>query len=396
VANFWLCKAENRRDYTPPRFVIIFVAMHKQSRREFFQSSATLLAAPAVLRQAPRRMTTIAGTGVAGIAADGSSADTAPINNPYGVVIGPDGALYWADFGSNRVLRLDLRSRRITVVAGVGTKGHSGDGGTAKVAQLSAPHEVRFDSKGNMFVAERDSHVVRHVDMKTQVITTVAGTGVAGYTGDGGPASGAQLNQPHSIVVDSSDNVLICDINNNRVRKIDAKTGIISTFAGTGENAATPDEGGMLTSAIAAPRSIDIAADGTMYLILRAGNKVLAMNPAQGRLRRIAGTGQLGYEGDGGPAISAKFGAPGSPLNGPKGIALGGNTLYVVDTENHVIRGIDLRAGTISTVAGTGQRGDGPDGDPLMCKMARPHGVFIKGGSIYIGDSENHRIRLLE
>lgn len=370
--------------------------MRNQSRREFLQSSAALLAAPAFLRQAPRRITTIAGTGTAGTAPDGSSTDTTQINNPYGVVIGPDGALYWADFGSNRVLRLDLRAKRITVVAGVGTKGHSGDGGPAKTAELSAPHEVRFDSKGNMFVAERDSHVVRHIDMKTQVITTAAGTGMAGYTGDGGPAKAAQLNQPHSIVLDSADNVLICDINNNRVRKIDAKTGTISTFAGTGTNAATPDEGGMLTSPIAAPRSIEIAPDGTMYLILRAGNKVLAMNPAQGTLKRIAGTGALGYEGDGGPALTAKFGTGTSPLNGPKGIALGGNVLYIVDTENHVIRGIDLRSGIISTLAGTGQRGDGPDGDPMMCKMNRPHGVFISGRSIYIGDSENHRIRVLE
>jgi DNA-binding beta-propeller fold protein YncE len=330
-----------------------------------------------------------------GSAVDGAPAETAQINNPYGVVIGPDGGLYWADFGSNRVLRLDLTAKRVNVIAGTGMKGHVGDGGPAKSAQLSAPHEVRFDSKGNMFVAERDSHVVRRIDMKTQVITTVAGTGVAGYSGDGGPAAQAQLNQPHSIVLDKSDNVLICDINNNRVRKIDARTGIISTFAGTGENAATPDEGGMLTSPIAAPRSIEIASDGTMYLLLRAGNKVIAMNPGQGRLKRIAGTGELGYAGDGGPALNAKFGTPGSALNGPKGIALADNILYIVDTENHAIRAIDLRSGIITSVAGTGQRGDGPDGDPLMCKMARPHGVCIQGRSIYIGDSENHRIRLL-
>jgi sugar lactone lactonase YvrE len=370
--------------------------MHKQSRREFLESSAALLAVPAFLQQAPRRITTIAGTGTAGAAADGASTDTAQLNNPYGVVIGPDGALYVADFGSNRIVRLDLKAKRINVIAGDGTKGHSGDGGPAKSAQLSAPHEVRFDSKGNMWVAERDAHVVRHIDTKTQVITTAAGTGVAGYSGDNGPANAAQLNQPHSIVVDSADNVLICDINNNRVRRIDAKTGIISTFAGTGENAATSDEGGMLTSPLAAPRSIDIAPDGTMYLLLRAGNKVFVMNPAQGRLRRIAGTGELGYEGDGGPALTARFGAPGSPFNGPKGVALGGSVLYISDTENHVIRGLDLRSGIISTVAGTGQRGDGPDGDPRTCKMARPHGVCLSGRNLYIGDSENHRIRLLE
>src|SRR5262245_32182793 len=369
--------------------------MHKQSRREFFLSSAAMLAAPLLVAQTARRITTMVGTGVAEPAADVSSADTAQINNPYGVVFGPDGALYWADFGSNRVLRLDLTAKRVNVIAGTGAKGHAGDGGPAKAAQLSAPHEVRFDSKGNIFVAERDSHVVRYIDMKTLVITTVAGTGVAGYSGEGGPAVQAQLNQPHSIVLDKSDNVLICDINNNRVRRIDARTGVITTFAGTGENAPTPDEGGMLTSPIAAPRSIEIAPDGTMYLLLRAGNKVIAMDPAKGRLRRIAGTGEFGYTGDGGPALSAKFGAPGSAFNGPKGIALFDNTLYIVDTENHAIRAIDLRSGIITTVAGNGQRGDGPDGDPLACKMNRPHGVFIKGKNIYIGDSENHRIRVL-
>jgi NHL repeat len=369
--------------------------MQSQSRREFLQSSAALLTLPSLAPQTARRITTIVGTGVAGTAPDGSPSDKAQINNPYGVVIGPDGALHWADFGSNRVLRLDLSAKRVSVVAGNGTKGHSGDGGPAKAAQLSAPHEVRFDSKGNIFVAERDSHVVRHIDMKTQIIATVAGTGVAGYSGEGGPAVQAQLNQPHSIVLDKSDNVLICDINNNRVRRIDARTGVITTFAGTGENTPTPDEGGMLTSPIAAPRSIEIAPDGTMYLLLRAGNKVIAMDSAQGKLRRIAGTGEFGYTGDGGPALNAKFGAPGSAFNGPKGIALADSILYIADTENHAIRAIDLRSGIISTVAGTGQRGDGPDGDPLACKMARPHGVFIKGRSIYIGDSENHRIRVL-
>ena len=370
--------------------------MCKQSRREFLHSStAAFLAAPLLSVQSARRITTVIGTGVAGTVADGASADTAQINNPYGVVIGPDGALYWADFGSNRVLRLDLAARRVTVIAGNGTKGHSGDGGPAKAAQLSAPHEVRFDSKGNIFVAERDSHVVSHIDMKTQVITTVSGTGVRGYSGDGGPAAQAQLNQPHSIVLDKSDNVFICDINNHRVRKIDARSGVITTFAGTGQNAPTPDDGALLTSPIAAPRSIEIAPDGTMYLLLRAGNKVIAMDPAQGRLRRIAGTGEFGYTGDGGPALNAKFGAPGSAFNGPKGIALADSVLYIVDTENHAIRAIDLRSGIISTVAGTGQRGDGPDGDPLACRMARPHGVFIQGRSIYIGDSENHRIRVL-
>jgi len=334
---------------------------------------------------------------MAGTAGDGDSADRAPINNPYGLVIGPDGALYWADFGSNRVLRLDMRTRIVSVIAGNGTKGHSGDGGSAKAAQLSAPHEVRFDSKGDMFIAERDSHVVRRVDMKSQMITTFAGTGVAGYSGDGGAANQAQLAQPHSIALDRSDNVFICDIVNNRVRRVDPRTGIINTFAGTGEAKPTPEEGGLLDSPTRGPRSIEFAPDGSMYLILREGNVVYTIDSARGRLKRLAGTGELGYAGDGGPAISAKFGAPGNPLNGPKGVAYSADgSLYISDTENHAIRRIDLRSGIISTVLGTGQRGDGPDGDPKTCKLARPHGVFITGKTVYIGDSENHRIRVME
>src|SRR5262245_26504146 len=164
----------------------------QQTRRDFIQSTAALMLAP-MLPQSPARMTTIAGTGTAGTAADGEPASRALINNPFGLVIGPDGALYWADFGSNRVLRLDLRTRTINVIAGNGTKGYSGDGGPAKSGELSAPHEVRFDSKGNIYVAERDSHVVRYIDMKSGMISTAAGTGVRGYSGDDGPANQAQL-----------------------------------------------------------------------------------------------------------------------------------------------------------------------------------------------------------
>lgn len=369
----------------------------KRTRREFIKFTAAVMAGPIFRLQTGARITTIAGTGMAGMAADGDAADRATLNNPFGLVTGPDGALYWAEFGSNRVLRLDLRSKRISVVAGTGTKGHSGDGGPAKSAQLSAPHEVRFDSKGNIFVAERDSHVVRYIDMKSGIVSTAAGTGVSGYSGDGGPANKAQLAQPHSIALDKSDNVYICDIMNNRVRKIDAKTGIVTTFAGNGEAAATPDEGPLDGTPARGPRSIDIAPDGAMYLILREGNKVFMIDPSQRRLKRIAGTGELGYSGDGGPALTAKFGAPGNPLNGPKGVAYSADgSLYISDTENHVIRRVDLKTGTISTVVGTGQRGDGPDGDPLSCKLARPHGVFIQGRTIYIGDSENHRIRMLQ
>ncbi len=329
---------------------------------------------------------TVIGTGVAGAAADGEPVKTAKLNDPFGVLFGPDGALYWTEVGNHRVLK--LASGRVSVVAGNGVKGHAGDGGPARLAQLSAPHELRFDSKGNMLVVERDSHVVRVMDGRSGMLSTLAGTGMPGFGGDGGASSAAQLRQPHSIALDKNDNLYICDIQNNRVRRRDAATGIITTFAGTGEAADTPDEA-PLTAPLRGPRSIDMGPDGTIYLILREGNKVFSIGPDRRSMRRIAGTGEKGHTGDGGPALGAMF-------NGPKGIAYAPDgSLYISDTENHVIRKVSLRDGTISTVMGTGMRGDGPDGDPHKCALARPHGVTVQGGLLYIGDSENHRIRAL-
>ena len=369
------------------------------TRREFLQTSALMVSAVSAYgwQGTPQRVSTIAGIGMMGTAADGASADTSPINNPFGLVIGPDGALYWAEFGSHRILRLDLSSRKISVVAGNGSRGYSGDGGPADKAQMNTPHEVRFDNKGNIYAAERDNHVVRYVDMKTRIISTAAGTNAAGFSGDGGPANKAQLSQPHSIALDRQDNVFICDIVNNRVRRIDAKTGTISTYAGTGARTPAPEEGGVADTSLPGPRSIDVAPDGKLYLVLREGNKLFVIDPLTGRLKHIAGTGELGYSGDGGQALAAKFGAPGNALNGPKGIAYSPDgSLYVADTENHVVRKINLQTGIVSTVVGTGERGDGPDGDPLKCKLARPHGLFLAGRTLYIGDSENHRIRVLQ
>jgi sugar lactone lactonase YvrE len=368
------------------------------TRREFLALGAALAVAPSVRAQTvARRVRTVVGTGVAGAVADGAPADAAQINNPYGVVVGPDGGVYWCDLGSSRILKLDLDTRRVTVVAGNGTKSYSGDGGPATMASISAPHEVRFDSRGDLYFVERDSHVVRRVDMRSGVISTVAGSGRPGYGGDGGKAQRALLAQPHSIAFDAADNLYICDILNNRVRRVAPDSGVITTFAGTGEKGPAPDSGELPSTTLTGPRSMDIAPDGVMYLILREGNAVYRVDIEANRLERIAGTGELKYSGDGGPAINATFGRPGHPLNGPKGVGYAADrSLYIVDTENHAIRRIDLETGTITTVVGDGERADGPDGDPLQCRLNRPHGVFVAGDVVYIGDSENHRIRVLE
>ena len=312
-------------------------------------------------------ITTLIGTGTRGF-------DERSVNNPYGLVIGPDGALYFCDIDNHAVRRLDLRTRGVTTLA----------------SDQKQPYEVRFDRAGNLYFVDMPAHTVRRVDRRTKQITTIAGTGEPGFSGDGGPAAKAQLRQPHSIAFDGEGRLLICDIGNHRVRRINLSTGIIETWIGTGERKPTEDGAITTTTAVNGPRAIDVDRHGNIYLALREGNAIYRIERRANRIVRIAGTGTKGYTGDGGPGLAAT-------LNGPKGVALAPDgSLYIADTENHVIRRLDLTSGIITTAAGTGERGDGPDGDPRRCRMNRPHGVFVaRDGKVYVGDSEAHRIRVL-
>jgi sugar lactone lactonase YvrE len=332
---------------------------------------------------ASKQITTIAGDGTPGYS-------ETQINNPYGLTMGPDGALYFCEVGNHRVRRLDLKTRRLSDVAGNGQHGYSGDGGPALSASLNEPYEVRFDSAGNMFFVEMQNHVVRRVDARTRIITTIAGTGQPGFSGDGGPAAKAQLRQPHSIAFASDGSLLICDIGNHRIRRVDLSAGTISTFAGTGEAAPTPDGSPLAGTPLNGPRALTIDPEGNIYLVLREGNAVYRIGVQDHRIHHVAGTGEQGHTGDGGPARLAK-------LSGPKGIAWAPDgSLYIADTESHTIRRIDLKTGIIQTVAGTGEHGDGPAGNPLACRLSRPHGILVDAsGVVYIGDSESHRIRLM-
>ena len=327
-------------------------------------------------------VTTLVGTGTPGYS------DT-QVNNPYGMTIGPDGALYFCDLDNQRIRRLDLKTKRLITIAGNGERAYRGDGGPAIDASLNMPHELVFDAKGDLFFAERDNHVIRKVDMKTGVISTAAGTGTPGFSGDGGPGSKAQLRQPHSIIRDRDGSLLICDIGNHRIRRLHLDTGIIETYAGTGQPQTTPDGAPVRGTPLKGPRTLALAASGDLYLALREGNAIYRIDAETQTLHRLAGTGVTGYSGDAGPALDAK-------LAGPKGLAYApDNSLYVADTENHVIRRIDLRSGVISTVLGAGKRGDGPEPRPLACELSRPHGVLFANGVLYVADSEAHRIRVL-
>lgn len=339
-------------------------------------------------------VTTLVGNGVAGYS------DT-QVSEPYGLTLGPDGALYFCDLGNQRVRRLDLKTKHMTTVAGNGKAGYDGDGRPAVDASLKAPHELVFDKKGDLYFAERDNHVIRKVDMRTGIISTVAGTGTPGFAGDGGPGTQAQLRQPHCVLLDRDGSLLICDIGNHRLRRLHLDNGIIETYLGTGQAATPPDGAAAAGAPLNGPRSLALAPNGDLYVALREGNSIYRIGRQDQKLQRIAGTGEAGYSGDGGPGRNAKFGGtPATPSAarsaGPKGLVVGpdGN-LYVVDTESNAIRRIDLRTGNISTVLGTGERGDGPETNPLSCKLSRPHAILFVSGELFVADSEADRIRIL-
>jgi streptogramin lyase len=336
---------------------------------------------------------TVAGTGKPTNNGDAGRALEVNVGDPFGVEIGPDGALYITEVRNHRVLRLDLKSGELTTVAGNGTIGYSGDGGPATKAQLNEPYEVRFDSAGNMIFVEMKNHLIRRVDAKTGEISTIAGTGKQGFGGDDGPASKAQFNIPHSIALDAEDNIYVADIGNHRIRRIDATTGTITTIAGNGEKKLPVAGQTAAGKPMLGPRALYIR-DGVLWIALREGHSVWKMNLAGGVLEHVAGSGKKGFSGDGGKPVEATF-------DGPKGIVVDakGNA-FVVDTENHAIRQIDTKAGVITTIAGQGPKhagGDGDGGPATEATMNRPHGIGMDAaGALYVGDTLNHRVRRIK
>ncbi|WED64263.1 hypothetical protein PXH66_18145 [Synoicihabitans lomoniglobus] len=341
-------------------------------------------------RAADWTIRTIAGTGSPGFSGDDGPAISAEINDPYGIVRGPDGALWFCEHHGHRIRRIDADGI-ITTVAGTGERGFVGDGGRALEAQFNLPHELRFDGAGHLFIADTGNHVVRRIDAQTGVITTVAGRPKQrGYAGDGGQATDAKLNSPHSIQFSPTGELFICDVSNHVIRRVDMRTGVITTIAGTGAPGPTLDGAPIEGTPLNNPRSIDFDQAGNLWLVTREGNQVCKFDLAAGRIHHIAGNGEAGFTGHGGPAREAA-------LSGPKGIALdaAGNA-WLADTESHTIRRVNADTGTIDWVAGTGRLGDGPDGEPTASGLNRPHGVFVDAdGAVYVGDSEAHRIRVL-
>ena len=360
-----------------------------------------LLAGLAGLYAEPR-ISTVAGTGQAAYAGDGGPAVAAQLNNPFGVIVAPDGDIVFCDTGNHCIRRISRKDGKIVTLVGTGEQGYSGDGGPPLEAKLYEPYEVRFHPNGDLYWVEMKNHLVRRLDARKNVVETVAGTGVEGFFGDGELARNAQFNQPHSLVFDAAGtNLFICDIRNHRIRRIHVESGIISTWCGTGKAAATPD--GALVgpeTPLNGPRAFDRDPEGNFWLALREGNQVfridMTSDPEKPKLFHVAGSGKKGFATEPEPAVTAT-------LSGPKGVAISpdGKLIYLADTESHSVRAIDLSTTppTLRLIAGTGKKGDGPASpDPLACAMARLHGVGIDpiNGDLYIGDSEAHQVRKIE
>lgn len=330
-------------------------------------------------------ITTIVGTGEAGFSGDGSSAKEARINAAEGLVFAEGDSFFFADTGNNRVRKVGPDGV-VTTVAGTGEPGFSGDGGPATSAQLNNPSSgLALDEEGNLFVADFFNSRIRRI-ATDGTITTVAG-GNSPELGDGGQATAATLTLPGGVAVDADGNLIIADHEGNRIRKVDEE-GVITTIAGTGEAAFGGDGGPAVKARLNGLADVSIDAEGNIYVPDRDNQRIRKIDSG-GIISTIAGTGERGFSGDGGPARSAR-------LNSPLDVVFDSlGNIYVADTQNHRVRKIDSR-GIISTVAGS-QGGFSGDGGPAAsASLISPAGLaFDSAGNLYIADTGNNRIRKL-
>ncbi|MED5404906.1 MAG: hypothetical protein VX484_02890 [Chloroflexota bacterium] len=336
------------------------------------------------------KIQTYVGTGEAGYAGDGGLALKALCTEPFMCDFDSDGNLYYSESRNNIVRRVDKATGVITTVAGTGEAGNSGDGGPATQATMREPYSLQVDRDNHdIYIVDRLSAVVRKVDGSTKIISTVAGTGEVGYRGDGGPGNQAMMVEPNDCFLDGKGGLLIADIQDQRIRRLDLVSGIITTFAGNGEKERSGDGKPAVEASFMGSRAVCMDSKGNTYVAEREGNGVRKIDTS-GIMSTVAGTGERGYEGDGGPALTATWGSPKALRCDAQ------DNVVVVDTENHAIRLIDTGTGIVTTIAGGRLGGDGDGGPASEAAMDRPHGCGIDSdGNIFVADSNNHRVRVV-
>ena len=333
-------------------------------------------------------ISTLAGSGAPGYSGDGGAATSALLRHPEGVAVAPNGDVYFADTDNDVVRKVAFATGIITTVAGNGLPGSTGDGGPATSARLKAPEDVFVAASGDLYIADTGNHEIRKVATATGVITTVVGNGSPGSTGDLGLATAARLNSPRGITVASNGDFYIGDRSNNKIRKVTALTGIITTYAGTG-TAGYSGDGALATLArLNRPQGIHLASNGDLYIADALNSAIRKVAAVTGIITTYAGTGTAGFSGDGGAATSAQ-------LNAPEAMHLNSvGDLYIADTVNNRIRRVSS-GGTITTVVGTGTAGSAGDGgSATAAQLDTPRGIAIgSNGAYYIGDRNNNKIR---
>ena len=342
-----------------------------------------IAAAQAITRVAT--INTIAGNGAAGYSGDSGLASSAELNGPYGVAIDSGDNLYIADPGNNRIRKVAAGTGIITTIAGNGTAGYLGDNGAASSAELNLPAGVALDSTGNLYIADTGNNVIRKVDT-SGTITTVAGNNAEGYSGDSGLATNATLYAPSGVAVDSTGNLYIADTNNDRIRKV-TTAGTITTVAGNGTASYSGDNGPATSATLNKPSAVVEDSAGNLDIVDTDNNAIRMVNTT-GTISTIAGNGTAGYSGDDGAATSAR-------LNAPYGLNVdSAGNLYIADSMNNVVRMVNT-TGVITTLAGNGTYGYSGDGGAAASAMLNnPQSVAIDSqGNIYISDRSNNRIR---
>ena len=330
-------------------------------------------------------MTPYAGNGSSGFSGDGGKAIQAKLNVPAGLAFDKNGNLFIADRNNHRIRKVDNRGI-ITTIAGTGTAGFSGDGDLATKAQLNHPSGIAFDNKGNLFFSDRSNERIRVIDSKGK-IRTYAGNGREGFTGDFGPALEASLDKPFGIAFDRKENLYIADRGNNRVRKVNTQ-GIINTVAGDGGFFFMGDNGPAYRASVAGPTGVVVDDQGTLYIADRNNNRIRSVD-SQGMITTIAGTGQQDYNGDAEVARETNLYLPFGVALKPDG------SLLVIDRSHYRIRSVDLKRGSIKTIAGNGKKMFAGDGGPATgATLSFPHGIAVdKNDNVLVSDKGNYRIR---